>query len=278
MSSTLRTEHPQKAIWLIGCGNMGGAMLRGWIADGVDPALITVVDPALPDAPAGVRVSAIAPAAEPAPAFLLLSVKPQALDAIAPAIAPLLGRETLLLSILAGVEIASLRARFAAPQHIIRVMPNLPATIGKGVTALYGNANDVNVRAQATALMQPLGMVEWISDETLFDAVTAVSGCGPAFVFRFIEAMAQAGAALGLPADQAMRLALGTVEGGALLAAQSAESVSILADRVASPGGSTREGLNVLDAEDALMRLMRAALTASAQRNAEMAAAARAHT
>jgi len=278
VTSTLNTGHLQKTIWLIGCGNMGGAMLRGWIADGVDPMLITVIDPALPDAPAGVRVLATAPAGEPSPAILLLSVKPQALDSVAHAIAPLLGGETLLLSILAGVEIASLRAWFAAPQNIIRVMPNMPATIGKGVTALYGNASDAKVRAEATALMLPLGMVEWISDETLFDAVTAVSGCGPAFVFRFIEAMAQAGVALGLPADQAMRLALGTVEGGALLAAQSSESVGALADRVASPGGSTREGLNVLDADAALLKLMRATLTASAKRNAEMAAAARALT
>ncbi len=264
------------AIWLIGCGNMGSAMLRGWVADGVNPARIAVIDPALPTVPVGVSVLAQPPQNTPAPQVLLLSVKPQALDSVAPTLAPLLGPETLLLSILAGVEIASLRARFATPAHIIRVMPNMPASIGKGITALYAETADARLRAQAAALMLPLGSVEWIGDEALFDAVTAVSGCGPAFVFRFVAALAAAGAALGLPADQAMRLALRTVEGGALLATQATESVDMLADRVASPGGSTREGLNVLDHNDALKALMLATLTASATRNAEMAAEARA--
>ena len=263
------------SIWLIGCGNMGGAMLRGWIADGVSPARITVIDPAMPNVPEGVRVLASPPQNEPSPAVLLLSVKPQSLDAVAPNIAPLLGTDTLLLSILAGVEIASLRARFNAPKNIVRVMPNLPATIGKGVTALYVDTPDATVRALATTLMNPLGSVEWISDESLFDAVTALSGCGPGFVFRFIEALAEAGAALGLPADQAARLAVATVNGSALLAAQSPESAATLADRVASPGGSTREGLNVLDEGDALKKLLAATLAAAARRNAEMALEAR---
>jgi len=262
-------------IWLVGCGNMGGAMLRGWIADGTAPALITVIDPALPIVLTGVRVLATAPVDEPAPAILLLSVKPQGLDTVAATLAPLVAPHTLLMSILAGVEIAALRTRFAAPAHIVRVMPNLPASIGKGVTALYVESADQVIREQASKLMRPLGSVEWISDESLFDAVTALSGCGPGFVFRFIEAMAEAGAALGLPTDQAVRLALGTVEGSALLAAESHESPSILADRVASPGGSTREGLNVLDKDGALKALIAATLAASARRNHEMAAAAR---
>ena len=267
-------------IWLIGCGNMGGAMLRGWLADGIDPARIMVIDPALPSLPQGVTCVAEAPKGVAPPDVLLLSVKPQSLDVVAPVIAAYAGSGTLLLSILAGVEIASLRVRFPAPRHIVRIMPNLPASIGKGVTALYVDTDDAAIRAQASALMAPLGAVEWLSDEALFDAVTAVSGCGPAFVFRFIEMMAKAGAALGLPADQAARLALGTVEGAALMAAASTDSPATLADKVASPGGSTREGLNVLDAPvdgdgAALEKLMRATLAASARRNAEMAAAAR---
>jgi len=264
-----------KAIWLIGCGNMGGAMLRGWLAEGTDPAQITVIDPALPVLPQGVRVLAQPPLGEPAPAALLLCIKPQSLDAVAPSLASLVAPETLLLSILAGVQICTLRAHFAAPQHIVRVMPNMPASIGKGITALFVDTRDNAIRATASTLMCALGAVEWIDREDLFDAVTALSGCGPGFVLRFIDAMAEAGAALGLPADQAMRLAKTTMSGTALLAEQSSESPTQIADRVASPGGSTREGLNVLDAEDALKRLIAATLKASADRNAAMAAAAR---
>jgi pyrroline-5-carboxylate reductase len=123
--------------------------------------------------------------------------------------------------------------------------------------------------------MAPLGLVEWISDEGLFDAVTALSGSGPAFLFRFIDALAEAGAALGLPADQAARLAMATVEGSAALAAGAEESPAILADRVASPGGTTRAGLDILDADQALKALVRDTLDAAARRGAEMAAAAR---
>jgi pyrroline-5-carboxylate reductase len=154
-------------------------------------------------------------------------------------------------------------------------MPNLPVSIGEGVTALYSADAPQDVRDEAAALVAPLGLVEWIDDEALFDAVTALSGCGPGFLFRFIEAMAQAGEALGLPADQALRLATATVKGSGLLAAASEEGPDVLADRVASPGGSTREGLNVLDADDRLKALLRDTLAASARRNAELAAAAR---
>jgi pyrroline-5-carboxylate reductase len=154
-------------------------------------------------------------------------------------------------------------------------MPNLPAAIGKGATAIYGEALDASLRARAEALVAPLGLVEWIDREGLFDAVTALSGSGPAFVFRFIEAMAEGGAALGLPRAQADRLALATVEGAALLAAGAKDDAAMLAERVASPGGTTREGLNVLDADRALKRLVAATLAAAARRSAEMAAAAR---
>ena len=262
-------------VWLIGAGNMGGAMLRGWIAAGRDPRTIVVIDPGARDMPADVLVLPAPPPDGAAPAVVVLSVKPQLLDAVAPVLAPALAAQTLLVSILAGVEIASLRRRFDRPEVIVRAMPNLPAAIGKGVTALYGMAPDAPGRALAEGLVRPLGAIEWIDDEALFDAVTALSGCGPAFLFRFVQAMAEAGAALGLPADQAQRLALATVEGSALMAAGASETPAVLADRVASPGGSTREGLNVLDAGDAIMALMRETLAASAARNAAMAAAAR---
>ena len=193
-----------------------------------------------------------------------------------PGLAPATGEGTLLLSVLAGVETASLKMRFPRHRAIVRIMPNMPAAIGKGVMALYADDRAPEAaKADAAALSAPLGLVEWIADEALFDAVTAVSGCGPAFLFRFIDALAAAGAALGLPADQAARLALATVEGSALLAAASAEAPAVQADRVASPGGSTRAGLDVIDRDDALATLMAKVLAASAHRNAEMAAAAR---
>lgn len=259
------------SLWLIGCGNMGGAMLRGWIAQGLSPSAITVVDPGAPDVPAGVRILA-APPQESAPEVIVLAVKPQLLDTVAPSIASI--RPAILLSILAGVEESALAARIAAGT-IVRAMPNLPVAIGKGVTALHATSTDQAVRDTAEALIRPLGQVEWIADEALFDAVTALSGCGPGFVFRFIDALASAGERLGLPREQAARLALATVEGSAAMAAGADVSPAVLADRVASPGGSTREGLNVLDRDAALNHLLEATLSASFERNRELAAAAR---
>lgn len=261
-------------IWLVGCGNMAGAMLRRWLAAGtVDAADVTVINRSGTLSIDGIRVVTEVPADAPPPATLMLGMKPQQLDTVA---ATAVGglRPKLLLSILAGVEIATLGERFQA-EAIVRAMPNLPVSIGKGVVALHSDSPDAALRDAAAALMAPLGLVEWIAEESLFDAVTALSGCGPGFVFRFVDAMAAAGAALGLPEDQAQRLAIATVEGAGLLAGDADVSPATLADRVASPGGSTREGLNVLDHEDALRRLMAETLAASARRNAEMAAAAR---
>ncbi len=149
-------------------------------------------------------------------------------------------------------------------------MPNTPAAIGKGVLALHGQHD-----AAISGLMARLGLAEWIADEALFDVVTALSGSGPAFLYRFIDALAAGGTALGLPADQALRLATATVEGGALLAATANEPPGRLADRVASPGGSTREGLNILDSNAALAQLIAETLAAATRRNAELATAAR---
>jgi pyrroline-5-carboxylate reductase len=177
-------------------------------------------------------------------------------------------------SILAGTTTVTLARVLPNARAILRVMPNLPVAIGKGVVGLHGNLN-ADDQAAANTLMAPLGLVEWIADEAHFDAVTALSGSGPAFVYRFIDALAQGGAALGLPTDQAARLALATVEGAGLLAAGSNVSPAELAERVASKGGSTRKGLDVFDTDDALVRLAAAALTAAEQRNREMAALTR---
>lgn len=257
-------------LLLVGAGNMGGAMLGRWLASGLDPTQVTVVTPSGRAMPGGVRAVPAIPAGE---AFdvVMLGMKPQQLGQIAPALAPLAPR--LLVSILAGVEIATL-APLTRAAAVVRAMPNLPVALGAGVTALHGAAGDAEAHALAEALARLLGLVEWIEQEALFDAVTALSGCGPAFLFRFIEALADAGAALGLPADQAMRLARATVEGSARMAMDAADGPAVLADRVASPGGSTRAGLNVLDEGDALKRLLAETLRASRQRNAELAAAA----
>jgi pyrroline-5-carboxylate reductase len=264
-----------RALWLIGAGNMGGAMLRGWLAaDGWDRPIV-VIDPFASSVPDGATLVREPPAGSEQPDILVLAVKPQQLGDVRAAFAEKPGAPRLLLSILAGVETHTLHDAFHAG-NTVRAMPNLPVSIGEGVTALYSADAGAGVRGEAAGLVSPLGLVEWIDDEALFDAVTALSGCGPGFLFRFIDAMAEAGAALGLPADQALRLATSTVKGSGLLAAQSDESPAVLADRVASPGGSTREGLNVLDDRDALKVLLRATLAASAKRNADLAAAARA--
>jgi pyrroline-5-carboxylate reductase len=262
-------------LWLIGCGNMGGAMLRGWLSDGLDPARVTVISPTGRSVPAGIRhLTAVPPDGE-TPALLLLAVKPQMLDAVAPGLAPILGGETVLLSILAGVEIASLRRRFPDVGGVVRVMPNTPVAVGKGVVALYGEGVGAGAADGIARLMAPLGLVEWLDSEDQFDAVTALSGSGPAFTFRFIDALAEGARALGIPADQALRFARATVEGSAALAMQSDEDPGTLADRVASPGGSTREGLNVLDEGHAFNDLLARTLAAATKRNAELAAAAR---
>ncbi|MEG3173631.1 pyrroline-5-carboxylate reductase dimerization domain-containing protein [Sphingomonas sp. ZB1N12] len=267
------SSFPAGPLWLIGCGNMGGAMLRRWIAAGLDPASVTVITRSGRGAPDGVRSLTLLPD-EAAPATLMLALKPQQIDAAQALMAPLQGTPKLLLSILAGVDHAALTQRFAA-DTIVRAMPNLPVAIGKGVTSLYtfGASNEAIAAAEAFAV--PLGHYEWIADEAHFDAVTALAGSGPGFVFRFADALAKAGAALGLPADQAMRLAIATLEGSAIMSAEADVSPAVLADRVASPGGSTRAGLNVLDDNDALVTLLTKTLAASERRNAEMAAAAR---
>jgi len=262
---------PSSPVWLIGCGNMAGAMLRRWLASGIDPHHFTVVTRSPASVPAGVRALHALPPGE-TPHIVVLGVKPQQLDTVAPMLSGV--RPAILVSILAGVEEATLAAKLRAGA-IVRAMPNLPVAIGKGVTALHTASPDPAVHAAVEALARPLGLVEWIADAAHFDAVTALAGSGPGFTYRWIDALAEAGAALGLPRAQALRLALATVEGSAMLAADGDTPPAVLADRVASPGGSTRRGLDVLDRDDALVTLLTETLAAAERRNAEMAAAAR---
>jgi pyrroline-5-carboxylate reductase len=252
---------------------MGGAMLAGWLAAGLDPARFTVVDPVLAAAPQGVELLRELP--QRSFDAVLIGVKPQILDEVAPAVAAVTGRGTTVLSLLAGVELASLAARFPDAKGHVRIMPNLAVAIGKAPVALVANGLDENARDALTTLMQPLGTPEWLADEGLFDLVTALAGSGPAFVYRYIDALASGAAALGLPQDQSERLALAMVEGAALLASASPHSPGELARRVASPGGTTQAGLDVLDADGALANVVENTLRAARDRSIEMARAAR---
>lgn len=261
-------------ILLVGCGNMAGAMLTGWLAGGIPASRFTVVDPRVESVPAGVTLRRELPADGRFDA-ILLGVKPQGLDDVAPTLSPLVGRETALFSILAGVEFDSLAARFPQAGALVRVMLNLAAAVGKSPIALDARGLDETGRAAVTRFMEPLGTPEWLAGEHLFDAVTALAGCGPAFVYRFIDSLAAGAVALGLDEGQSQRLALAMVEGAGMLAGASEFSPGELADKVASPGGSTRAGMNVLDENGALAAVVAAAMTASRDRNAEMAAAAR---
>lgn len=257
------------SILMLGCGNMGGAMLDRWLAAGLPAERVTVVNRSgAPPRPGIATVTAV-PAATPE--VFVVAVKPQQLDVAAVALAALSAPPRVLVSILAGVDLATL-GRLPAEARV-RFMPNLPVAIGQGVSLLHG---DADARPVATALAAPLGLAEWIADEALFDAATALAGSGPGFLFRYIDALARAGARLGLPGEQAARLALATVAGSATLAAGADVSPGELAARVASKGGSTQAGYAVLDAEDALVELLTDTLTAAERRNAEMGQAARA--
>ncbi len=257
---------------IIGCGNMGGAMLAGWLAGGLDPARFTVVDPVLGEVPAGVRLLR----AVPAGSFdvVLLGIKPQALDEVAPGLAEATAG-AVVLSILAGAELASLTQRFPQAAALVRVMPNLAAAIGKSPLGLYAQGLDATGRSRVETLLAPLGTAEWLASEDQLDAVTALAGSGPAFVYRFIAALAAGGAELGLDPALADRLARAMVEGAAMLAAASPDAPDALARRVTSPGGTTAAGLTEMDRGGAFVRLIAATLRAARDRGAELAAAAR---
>lgn len=263
------------AILQFGCGNMGGAMLAGWLADGLEPQGFTIVDPYLAQAPDGVRLLREAPQDEGPVQVVLLGFKPQQLADAAAMVRPHVGGHTLLLSILAGVDMATLRQTFPAAGAIVRVMPNLAAALGKSPIALFGDAGG-DLRALTDRLMASLGQAEWLAHEDQMDLVTALAGSGPAFVYRFIDALATGAAALGLDRTQADRLALAMVEGAAALAAASPHAPAELARRVASPGGVTQVGIDVLDADDRLLHLMEDTLRGARDRSAEMTAEARA--
>lgn len=263
----------ERPILLFGYGNMAAAMLHGWLAAGVPAARFTVFNPRAKPAPPGVELVTELPSGPFD--LVILAVKPQMLDQIAPQLEPLLGPQTMLLSILAGVELASLERRFPRADGVVRMMPNLAVALRKSPNALVARRLAAPRRDQATALAAALGSAEWIEDERSFELVTALAGSGPGFVFRFIEALAGGAADLGLEPARACRLSLAMVEGAAALAASSELGPAELARRVASPGGMTQRGYDVLDEGEALHNLIRAALAAARDRGEELARSTR---
>ncbi len=266
-------DFPQSML-IFGCGNMGGAMLAGWIAAGIDPARFTVIDPIARNLPIGVRH--FAQAGELAEMFdvVLLGIKPQMLDELAPSIAGLLNGNAAVISILAGTACSSLQAHFTG-RRILRLMPNLAAAIGKSPLGLWSVEMSNVEKAEIGGWLAPLGTPVWLDDEGQMNAVTALAGSGPAFVYRFIDALSAGGAALGLEPAVAAQLAISVVEGAALLAAQSTDSPAALAAKVTSPGGTTAAGLAVLDQDAALDQLVAATLRAARDRGAELGGAVR---
>lgn len=264
---------PYSRFLFVGCGNMGGAMLAGWLAAGVMPSRFLIVDPYLASPPAGVELLRELPSEQ----FdaVLLGIKPQGLAEAAPNLRAVIGENTIVFSVLAGVEVETLSGLFPQAKAFVRIMPNLAAALGKSPVALFSQGLDEAERDAALNWMKPLGVPEWLSAESLFDAVTALAGSGPAFLYRFIASLADGAEALGLPADQAERLAVATVEGASALAAVSDAGPAELARRVASPGGTTQAGLDVMDRDGALLKVVSDTLKAASDRSAEMAAAAR---
>ncbi|MGH6934632.1 MAG: pyrroline-5-carboxylate reductase, partial [Methylocella sp.] len=255
---------------LAGAGKMGGALLRAWLDRGYDPQKISVIEPR-PSREvyelAEAKGFALAAPSRP-PQVLALAMKPQNLDEAATGLAHFVGRDTLVVSILAGKSIANVAARLPHAIAIVRAMPNLPVAVGRGMAALVANAAATpGQRAAAEALFAAVGRVEWLADEHLIDAAAAVSGSGPAYVFYLAEALASAGAALGLPADIAARLARAAVEGAGELLFQCPEStVAELRENVTSRGGTTAAALEVLMAQDGLTPLIERAAKAAKQR------------
>jgi len=262
------------SIVLAGAGKMGGAMLSGWLAQGLDARRIVVIEPApSPEISAlakqGVRLN---PSAKDAGAItaLVIAVKPQSFREAGASLKPFSASSTLVVSIMAGTTIASLEE--VCGGNVVRAMPNTPASIGRGITvAVAAKKVSAAQRSVADALLRAIGSVEWVEDEMLMDAVTAVSGSGPAYVFLLAEELARAGVAAGLPAELATKLARETVAGSGELLHRSDIASATLRQNVTSPGGTTAAALEVLMGADGLQQLMTRAVAAATRRSKELA-------
>jgi pyrroline-5-carboxylate reductase len=274
MSSASALQNITGTIVLAGAGKMGGAMLTGWLAGGLNPKRVAVVEPhpssdisAL--AAKGVRLN-------PTPneigevATLVLAVKPQMFREAGPALKPFVGPATLVVSIMAGTPITALAEICGG--SVVRAMPNTPAAIGRGITVAVASSNvSAAQRAVADSLLRATGSVEWVDDENLMDAVTAVSGSGPAYIFLLAEELARAGVEAGLPAELATKLARETVAGSGELLHRSEETSATLRKNVTSPGGTTAAALEVLMGDGGLQPLMIRAVAAATKRSKELA-------
>jgi pyrroline-5-carboxylate reductase len=260
--------------WFVGCGNMAGAMVEGWRSAGVDMSRAIAIRPSGKPVEGVRTVASMAQAMADggkAPKLAILGFKPQKLDEIAPDLARLLTGETVILSMLAGVEAATLRSRFMRSRSVVRVMPNLPVSIRRGVIALYSDDAEDSLRDQLAELTAALGYAMWTTTEAGLAAVGSVAGAGPAYVARFVRALGKAAERRGLPPALATSIALETVLGSAWLAATTRETMDQIARRVASPNGTTEAGLAVLDREGVLDALIAVTIDAAARRGAELA-------
>lgn len=259
-----------KRLLIIGCGNMGGAMLAGWLSAGVDPSRFSVLDPALEAAPDGVALYRSPDEVPGDHEAVMLGFKPQQLGKLAPGLQSVTGAGVAIYSLLAGLTLAQLEQAFPDADAYIRVMPNLASRINKSPIILLQSGLSDDARTASFDLYDKLGNAVWLEDESKFDLVTALAGSGPGFVYRFIGSLAAAAEELGLDNESAQSLALTMVDGASSLAAAADVPPAELADRVASPGGMTREGLNVLDKDDALHKLLTETLRATRDRGAEL--------
>lgn len=263
------------SITLVGAGKMGFALLEGWAARGLVGEGVTIVEPQ--PSPALIALAKdrgfrLNPENRAPARTLALAVKPQALDAVAPMIAAEASADTLVVSILAGKRVADLAARLSQARFFVRAMPNTPAAIGRGITGAFAApAVDAERRAMAEALLAAVGEVVWVESEALVDAVTAISGSGPAYIFYFVECLTKAGVEAGLPEETAARLARATAAGaGELLRQSVGVAPATLRQNVTSPGGTTAAALEVLMAEDGLGPLLERAVAAAKRRAAEL--------
>ncbi len=277
---TSSRTHVSPHLCLVGAGNMGGAMLGGWLKAGRDPKSITVVDPNPPqtmaDMIAEYGVSHVTDAKDAKrPDVLLVAVKPQIMGAVLPGLSGLMDGSNVLVSVAAGTTIAQLSAPFSGTDgnsiRVVRAMPNTPAMVQRGITVCVAN-DGVNPaqRDSVTDLLNAIGEVEWVDEEPLIDAVTGVSGSGPAYVFHLAETLADAGMAAGLPADLAAKLAQATVSGAGELMRQSDLPPSKLRENVTSPNGTTAAALDVLMADGGFPSLLQRAVAAATNRSRQL--------
>jgi pyrroline-5-carboxylate reductase len=263
-------------IVLVGAGKMGSAMLDGWLGLGLAPARVAVIEPEpSPEIAAlaarGLKLNPDRHAVRD-PAVIVIAVKPQVAGEVVPATASWVGPSSVVVSIMAGQRLASLERALPGGTAVVRSMPNTPAAVGRGITVAVANPQvTAPQRDLAGRLLAAIGAVEWVADEAMLDAVTAVSGSGPAYVFLLAETLAQAGAAAGLPADLAGRLARATVAGSGELLYRSTLDAETLRRNVMSPGGTTVAALEVLMDKDGLAPLMQRAVAAATRRSRELA-------